>query len=98
MAAALAEGTTIIRNAAREPEIVDLQNYLNKLGACIKGAGMDSCLLYTSLRELIENDHLREKMAEQCRKIGRPQAGEHIAEYLLNVGKKSHCTSPVVKT
>jgi len=47
---------------------------------------------------LIENDHLREKMAEQCRKIGRPQAGEHIAEYLLNVGKKSHCTSPVVKT
>ncbi|MDR9757382.1 MAG: UDP-N-acetylglucosamine 1-carboxyvinyltransferase [Thermacetogeniaceae bacterium] len=42
MAAALAEGTTIIRNAAREPEIVDLQNYLNKLGACIKGAGMDS--------------------------------------------------------
>ena len=42
MAAALAEGTTIIRNAAREPEIVDLQNYLNKLGARIRGAGMDS--------------------------------------------------------
>jgi UDP-N-acetylglucosamine 1-carboxyvinyltransferase len=42
MAAALAEGATIIRNAAREPEIVDLQNYLNKLGARIRGAGLDT--------------------------------------------------------
>ncbi len=41
MAACLAKGTTIIRNAAREPEIVDLQNYLNSLGANIKGAGLD---------------------------------------------------------
>jgi len=41
-AAVLAEGTTIIRNAAREPEIVDLQNFLNKLGARIKGAGLDT--------------------------------------------------------
>lgn len=42
MAAVLAEGTTIIRNAAREPEIVDLQNFLNKLGARIRGAGLDT--------------------------------------------------------
>jgi UDP-N-acetylglucosamine 1-carboxyvinyltransferase len=41
MAAAMAEGTTIIRNTAREPEIIDLQNFLNKLGARIKGAGLD---------------------------------------------------------
>ncbi|MGI9951142.1 UDP-N-acetylglucosamine 1-carboxyvinyltransferase [Moorellaceae bacterium AZ2] len=41
MAAVLAEGVTFIRNAAREPEIVDLQNFLNKLGARIKGAGQD---------------------------------------------------------
>lgn len=41
MAAVLAEGETIIRNAAREPEIVDLQNFLNTLGAKIKGAGLD---------------------------------------------------------
>jgi len=41
MAAVLAQGTTIIRNAAREPEIIDLQNFLNKLGAQIKGAGLD---------------------------------------------------------
>lgn len=39
LAAIKAKGTTIIRNAAREPEIVDLQNYLNKAGAKINGAG-----------------------------------------------------------
>jgi len=39
MAATLAEGTTIIENAAREPEVVDLANYLNALGAKISGAG-----------------------------------------------------------
>ncbi len=41
MAAVLAEGTTIIKNAAKEPEIVDLQNYLNRMGANINGAGTD---------------------------------------------------------
>lgn len=39
MAATMAEGETIIENAAMEPEIVDLQNFLNKMGAEIKGAG-----------------------------------------------------------
>ena len=39
MASVLAEGETIITNAAMEPEIVDLQNFLNKMGAKIKGAG-----------------------------------------------------------
>lgn len=39
MAATLAEGTTVIENAAREPEIVDLANYLNKMGAIVRGAG-----------------------------------------------------------
>ena len=42
MAAALAEGTTVIENAAREPHIVDLANFLNSMGADIKGAGTDS--------------------------------------------------------
>ncbi|MBA5205394.1 UDP-N-acetylglucosamine 1-carboxyvinyltransferase [Pectobacterium aroidearum] len=40
-AATLAEGTTIIENAAREPEIVDTANFLNTLGAKISGAGSD---------------------------------------------------------
>ncbi len=41
MAAVLAKGVTLIRNAAREPEIVDLQLFLNKMGAKVRGAGMD---------------------------------------------------------
>ena len=42
MAATMAEGETIIDNAAMEPEIVDLANFLNKLGADIRGAGTSS--------------------------------------------------------
>lgn len=42
MAAALLPGTTVLRNAAREPEIVDLQNFLNRMGARIRGAGLDT--------------------------------------------------------
>ena len=42
MAAVLAEGTTIIENAAQEPEIVDLANFLNKMGSKIRGAGTDT--------------------------------------------------------
>ena len=42
MAAALAEGTTILENAAKEPEVVDLADCLNKMGAKITGAGTDT--------------------------------------------------------
>ena len=42
MAATLAEGTTIIENAAREPEIVDLAVLLNKMGAKVRGAGTET--------------------------------------------------------
>ena len=42
MAAALAEGETILENAAREPEIVDLATCLNSMGAKVEGAGTDS--------------------------------------------------------
>ncbi|GED70627.1 UDP-N-acetylglucosamine 1-carboxyvinyltransferase [Brevibacillus reuszeri] len=42
MAAVLAKGTTRICNAAREPEIIDLQNFLNAMGARIRGAGTDT--------------------------------------------------------
>lgn len=41
LAATLAEGTTVIENAAKEPHIVDMTNLLNKMGADIKGAGTD---------------------------------------------------------
>jgi len=39
MAATLAQGTTILENVAKEPEIVDLANFLNKMGAKVRGAG-----------------------------------------------------------
>ncbi len=42
MAAALADGTSILENAAREPEVVDLADCLNAMGARIKGAGTDT--------------------------------------------------------
>ena len=41
MAACLAEGTTTLENPAEEPEIVDLANYLNQMGAHVRGAGTD---------------------------------------------------------
>lgn len=42
MAAALAQGTTVLENAAKEPEVVDLAECLNKMGAKVKGAGTDT--------------------------------------------------------
>jgi UDP-N-acetylglucosamine 1-carboxyvinyltransferase len=45
MAATLAEGETVIENAAREPEVVDLANFLIKMGARISGAGTDTIVV-----------------------------------------------------
>jgi UDP-N-acetylglucosamine 1-carboxyvinyltransferase len=56
MAATLAEGVTTIRNAAREPEVVDLQNFLNKMGAKVKGAGTD-VLKIEGVTELDSAEH-----------------------------------------
>jgi UDP-N-acetylglucosamine 1-carboxyvinyltransferase len=45
MAAVLAEGQTVLENAAREPEVVDLADFLNTLGARIRGAGTDKIII-----------------------------------------------------
>ena len=45
MAAALADGQTVLENAAREPEVVDLANCLNALGAKVRGAGTDTIVI-----------------------------------------------------
>ncbi|MEE8527805.1 MAG: UDP-N-acetylglucosamine 1-carboxyvinyltransferase [Gammaproteobacteria bacterium] len=45
MAATLAQGETIIENAAREPEVVDLANFLNRMGARVQGAGTDTLVI-----------------------------------------------------
>ena len=54
LASVLAEGTTIIDNAAKEPHIVDVANFLNTMGANIKGAGTDTIKI-TGVNELTGN-------------------------------------------
>ena len=51
MAAALAKGTTTLNNAAREPEIIDLANMLNLMGARVKGAGSE-CIIIEGVESL----------------------------------------------
>ncbi len=55
MAAVLANGKTILRNAAREPEVVDLSNFLNSIGAKIEGAGTDEIYI-EGVKELTGGD------------------------------------------
>ncbi len=56
LGAAKAQGNTVIRNAAREPEIVDLQNFLNSMGAEIIGAGTDMIKI-TGKKSLSGTEH-----------------------------------------
>ena len=65
MAASLARGTTVIENAAREPEIVDVADCLNKMGAKISGAG--------TARIVIEGvAKLTARATRCCRTASRP--------------------------
>lgn len=57
MAAVLAEGQTFIENAAEEPEIIDLANFLNKMGADVKGAGTDTIRI-NGVKELKGASHV----------------------------------------
>lgn len=54
LASTLAEGVTVIENAAKEPHVVDLANFLNRMGANIKGAGTD-IIKITGVQELKGN-------------------------------------------
>ncbi|WHE07006.1 UDP-N-acetylglucosamine 1-carboxyvinyltransferase [Thermoanaerobacterium thermosaccharolyticum] len=56
MAAVFADGITTIENAAEEPEVVDLANFLNKMGANIKGAGTDTIRI-EGVKELKGTEH-----------------------------------------
>ncbi|MDT7848922.1 UDP-N-acetylglucosamine 1-carboxyvinyltransferase [Methylophilus sp. VKM B-3414] len=58
MAAALAQGTTVLENAAKEPEVVDLAECLNKMGANIKGAGTDTITIEGVERLLGAQHHI----------------------------------------
>ncbi len=56
LAAVCSKGTTIIANAAREPEIADLAAYLNRCGGRIYGAG-ESCVIIDGVKELFGSEH-----------------------------------------
>lgn len=56
MTASLAKGVTLLENAAREPEIVDLANMLSKMGARIEGAGTDTIRI-EGVKELVPTDY-----------------------------------------
>lgn len=56
MAAALAEGTSIIENAAREPEVVDLADFINAMGGRVENAGTDTITIH-GVKELMGCDY-----------------------------------------
>lgn len=78
LASCLAEGTTYIRNVAREPEIIDLQNFLNEMGAKIKGAGSNT-IVVTGVRKLHE---VRHKVIAD-----RIEAGTYLCMVAATLGK-----------
>lgn len=84
MAACLAEGTSVIENAAKEPEIVDLAEFLVKRGARITGAGTD-VLVIEGVRELHGADH--EVIPD------RIEAGTHLVAGAITDGDVTitHC-------
>jgi UDP-N-acetylglucosamine 1-carboxyvinyltransferase len=84
MAAALAEGTTVLENAAKEPEVADLADFLTKRGARIEGAGTD-VLTIQGVRELREGEH--EVIPD------RIEAGTYLAASAMTKGEVTitHC-------
>jgi len=84
MAASLAEGTTVLENAAREPEIADLADFLTKRGARIEGAGTD-VMTIEGVRELQGGDH--EVIPD------RIEAGTYLAAAVMTRGDVTitHC-------
>jgi UDP-N-acetylglucosamine 1-carboxyvinyltransferase len=78
MAASKAKGTTVIRNAAREPEITALAEFINRMGGRVKGAGTDT----------IEVEGVAELKAAECKTIpDRIEAGTYMIAGALTAGR-----------
>ncbi len=105
MAAALADGTTIIENAAREPEVVDLANCLNAMGARVSGAGTPVLRIdgvpklhgatYTVLPDRIETGTY---MVAGAITRGRVRVRDTNPEYVESVSRKLQEAGAVVTT
>jgi UDP-N-acetylglucosamine 1-carboxyvinyltransferase len=79
MAASLAEGVTVIENAAREPEVVDLANYLIKMGAKIEGVGTD-IIRIEGVRKLVGTEYsvLPDRIETGTYLVATAMTGGHI--------------------
>ena len=80
LAAVLAEGSTRIQNAAQEPEIVDLANFLNAMGADISGAGTSEIVINGVKQENL-------KPIEYTTIPDRIEAGTYMAAFVATKGK-----------
>ncbi|MFI4955297.1 MAG: UDP-N-acetylglucosamine 1-carboxyvinyltransferase [Gammaproteobacteria bacterium] len=106
MAACLAKGTTLIKNAAREPEVIDLANCLNVLGAKIYGAGTDTIEIhgvthlsggeYTVLPDRIESGTYLVAAAMTSSKIRLLNTQPNILESVLI--KLHECGADIITT
>ncbi len=77
MAASMAEGNTVIENAAKEPHVVDVANFLNSMGANIKGAGTDVIRIRgveSSIRRSIPSSRIRSRQVPSCSRRRQPRA------------------------
>jgi UDP-N-acetylglucosamine 1-carboxyvinyltransferase len=84
MAAACARGESVLENAAREPEVVDLANFLNKMGAKIEGAGSDTIRIQGV-----------ERLAGRATRDARPDRERHLSrcrsDYRRASAAHAHC-------
>lgn len=95
MAAALAEGNTVIGNAAKEPEIVDLANMLGAMGAKIKGAGTDFIRI-TGVKQLQPTQHtvIPDRIAAASYMVMAAASG---GEMIISNVITEHLTSVIAK-
>lgn len=105
MAAALAEGQTVLENAAREPEVVDLADCLNAMGARVRGAGTDTIIIdgvdelhgasYPVLPDRIEAGTylLAGAITRGCVRVthARPQHLDAVLAKLVEAGAEVRC-------
>src|SRR4051812_34402141 len=85
MAAVLAEGTTVIEGAAQEPEVVDLANFLNKMGARIEGAGTRRMII-EGVKELhgVEHDIIPDRIETGTFLVAGAIAGKEVTVKRVN--------------
>ncbi|MGI9206066.1 MAG: UDP-N-acetylglucosamine 1-carboxyvinyltransferase [Woeseiaceae bacterium] len=95
MAAALAEGETILENAAREPEVIDVANFLNSMGAKVRGAGT-STIRITGVTELGGAEHtvLPDRIETGTYLVGAAMTGGKVR---LNNAACEHLDAVVLK-